>query len=201
MNTLARLIETWQIDPQQRSPITLPALGRNDLAYLFHRFGFMSGAEIGVERGLYSEVLCRANPGMKLYAVDPWLAYKGYREHVSQAKMDELYEDAVDRLAQYNCWILREQSVQAAELVKDGSLDFVYIDGNHSFLHVTQDLAAWSPKVRAGGIIAGHDYRRSKGSYECRVKDVVQAWTYAHGIRPWFVLTADKSPTWMWIRE
>jgi hypothetical protein len=42
--------------------------------------------------------------------------------------------------------------------VADSSLDFVYIDARHDRASVLEDLAAWYPKVRAGGIIAGHDY-------------------------------------------
>jgi Methyltransferase domain len=52
-------------------------------------------------------------------------------------------------------------SVQAARLFADETVAFCFIDGDHSYKSVTADLHAWWPKVRAGGTIAGHDYRQS----------------------------------------
>ena len=52
-------------------------------------------------------------------------------------------------------------SVRAAKLFPDDSVAFCFIDGDHSYASVTADLHAWWPKVRAGGTIAGHDYRQT----------------------------------------
>jgi hypothetical protein len=49
-------------------------------------------------------------------------------------------------------------SVAAANTFPDRSLDFVYLDGDHSLKGCTRDIVAWAPKVKAGGILAGHDY-------------------------------------------
>ena len=54
-------------------------------------------------------------------------------------------------------------SVQASELYKDESLDFVFIDGDHTYDAVIGDIKAWYPKVKNGGIIAGHDYNGKDG--------------------------------------
>jgi len=54
--------------------------------------------------------------------------------------------------------IVRATSAAASELFADESLDFVYIDANHAYLHVLEDLRLWTPKVRSGGLVAGHDY-------------------------------------------
>ena len=51
-------------------------------------------------------------------------------------------------------------SVQAARLFPDESIDFCFIDADHRYANVTADLAAWWPKVRHGGMLAGHDYRQ-----------------------------------------
>jgi hypothetical protein len=135
--------------------------------------------------------------------VDAWQAYKGYRDHVSQSKMDRFYAETSERLKPFaeRSVIIKGWSVEVAEwfLDMDKKLDYVYIDGNHEFTHVANDIAAWTPVVRKGGIIAGHDFKRSRGNYICHVKDVVQAWTYSHSIRPWFVFTKDKAPSWMWV--
>ena len=47
---------------------------------------------------------------------------------------------------------------EAASLFENGSLDFVFLDADHSFESVWQDLSVWYPKVRIGGILAGHDF-------------------------------------------
>lgn len=189
------------LDLSARSPIELPMSRWDGFPEFLRDLGYGHGAEIGVEEGVYSERLCKKIPYLSLHSIDAWLHYPGYRDHVSQEKLDRFYETAKARLLRYRVDVIRMKSVDAAPFFDDHSLDFVYIDGNHEFLHVTQDIAAWEPKVRRGGIVAGHDFRRDKnGQYQCHVKDVVQAWTYAHGIRPWFVLRGDKSPSWFWVK-
>jgi hypothetical protein len=54
--------------------------------------------------------------------------------------------------------IWRLMSVEAAERVPDGSLDFVYVDARHDYESVLEDLHAWYSKLKPGGIFAGHDY-------------------------------------------
>lgn len=49
-------------------------------------------------------------------------------------------------------------SVRAARCYDDGELAFVFIDGEHTYDAVSADIAAWKPKVMAGGVLAGHDY-------------------------------------------
>jgi len=53
---------------------------------------------------------------------------------------------------------LRVRSTDAAALFPDGSLDFAFVDADHSYAAVRADLSAWWPKVRAGGLLCGHDY-------------------------------------------
>lgn len=182
-----------------KSPVDL-SLTRVDLADMFAQFGFTRGAEIGVERGLYSEVLCKANPRLMLWCVDAWQAYSGYREHVSQRKLDGFFEEAKARLAAYPVQFLRRFSADAAAFIPDGSLDFVYIDAAHDVRSVINDLAIWKSKVRPGGIIAGHDYRKVKGSGPFHVPQAIQAWTSAYHIKPYFVLRGDTAPSWFWVQ-
>lgn len=200
MEAVAYIVEKYGVSPHTKRQTEIPTMGRDDLPALFRDLGFTVGAEIGTERALYAEKLCKA--GLQLYAVDAWTAYKGYREHVSQGKLDRFYEETRRRLEPYEGQIIRSFSMDALKLFKDGSLDFVYIDGNHDFQHAANDIAEWSRKVRPGGIISGHDFSRNKKKdYLCQVKDVVQAWTYAHGITPWFITRGDRrSPSWFWVK-
>jgi hypothetical protein len=181
-------------------PICVPLMDRDRLSAIFHGLGFTSGAEIGVEEGVFSESLLKDNPGCKLYAVDAWKTYRAYRDHTRQEKLDRFYENTKTRLAPYNVDIVRKFSIDAVKDFPDRSLDFVYIDGNHDFYHCTTDICLWSKKVKVGGIIAGHDYVRfkHKKSTTCHVVDVVNAYTHAMDIRPWFVLGAQDR-TYLWV--
>jgi predicted O-methyltransferase YrrM len=128
--------------------------------------------------------------------VDPWQAYKGYREHVTQEKLDAFYAETCERLAPYRCQIMRATSLEAADKIAPRSLDFVYIDANHAREHVEADLAAWVPKVRRGGIVAGHDYIRRKGQdHIFGVKQAVDAYVAATGVRL-MALRGDRTPSW-----
>lgn len=54
--------------------------------------------------------------------------------------------------------IIRQDSAEAAVLYKDNSLDFIFIDANHDYEPVKNDIISWYPKLKKNGIIAGHDY-------------------------------------------
>lgn len=213
MTTLDRIHQLWPQTPTEgRLPLEIPNVDRwHSLTQLFHDLNFKVGAEIGTERGIFAKRICVSNPGVKLYCIDPWTAYKGYREHVSQPKLDDFYETAKERLAPYDCTLVRKFSVEASKGFKDGSLDFVYIDGNHNLLHVIQDLWYWVPKVRRDGIVAGHDFiQRVNKSYAMHVVEAVHAYTQAFRISPWFVLgrkaiiegeLREAPRSWMWVKE
>lgn len=131
---------------------------RIELAKHFASLGLKTGAEVGVFAGHYSEILCKTIPGLKLYCIDGWAAYEGYRDRQGEAFFREAYDQAIVRLAPYDTEIVRKFSMDAVRDFEDESLDFVYIDGNHGYEYVKQDIEAWSKKVRPGGIVAGDDY-------------------------------------------
>ncbi len=211
MNALDLMRERWGVDTSKRSPIEVPNVSReNEFPILMRDAGFKIGVEVGVEQGLYSERLCQLIPGLKLYAVDCWQAHRGYRDHVSQEKLDGFFESTRKRVAQYDCQLIRKWSVEAAKRFDDRSLDFVYIDANHDLANVIKDLVAWAPKVRKGGIISGHDFKLRKNKNTMRhVVQAVRAWTECYNISPWFVLgrrakipgeSRDDSRSWMWVK-
>jgi hypothetical protein len=89
---------------------------------------------------------------------------------------------------------------------KDGTLDFVYIDGNHEWPYVTHDIFYWAKKVKPGGIVSGHDYIKDYRDYEySQVSDVVDAYTKAFKIKPWFIMDKAIYPrhpgSWFWVKE
>lgn len=97
---------------------------------------------------------------LNLLMVDNWrgndLAPEGYR--VKDQKENNLIAKASTHFARNRRGILRGDSIDQAQNVEDESLDFVFIDADHSFPAVTTDINAWTPKVKRGGIIGGHDY-------------------------------------------
>lgn len=200
MDSLEYILQKYQVEvlPSHNSPVIIPFM-RDGLAALFEELDYKVGAEIGVDQGLYSEVLCKANPRLTLHCIDSWKAYKGYSDYTSQTHINANREDALKRLAPYNCVIVEKFSMDAVKDYPDGFFDFVYIDGNHEYLHVTEDIYHWSRKVRTGGILAGHDYRRTSNAWICHVVDVVNGWTYAHKIKPWFLTNNIDTPSWFWV--
>lgn len=198
---------TWE------SPVVeIPNVGRDDLALWFAEAGYTRGVEVGTERGEYAELLCKSNPSLYLDCVDPYRAYKDYRDHVSQLKLDAMYDEANHRLRHYKATFVRQFSVEASHLYDNGSLDFVYLDANHSLPYVIADLHAWVPKVRKGGVISGHDMIRRNNSlkYQCHVVEAVMAWTQCYMVQPLFIVGAkdkqvgikrDTIRSFFWIKE
>ena len=145
-------------------PSTLVGLNRDGMYKIFADKGFTKGCEVGVREGNNSFSMLSLIPGLHLVLVDPYMVYE-YRKLKKRNKwkwdlptMDKIRHKAIRRLGKSNVRWLMTTSELASKCVEDESLDFVYIDGNHSFDFITQDLQFWFPKIRKGGIISGHDY-------------------------------------------
>jgi hypothetical protein len=126
------------------------------------------GAEIGVHDGWHALDLMEYLPISKLILIDPYKSYKDYYESVgnpnkTQKALDERMRVAKRITKKYGDKVLfiRKFSEEAAELIKDASLDFVYIDGNHQYEFVKKDVETYYPKVKKGGVIGGDDYTHS----------------------------------------
>lgn len=128
------------------------------------------GVEIGVHRGDLSWRLLGSNRNIFLYMVDPWEecapddSYMTTEDHINRFTQDEHDEamrqamNAVDMFSgQYK--VLRMKSEDAAKQFPDESIDFVFIDGDHSYEGCSSDIRLWYPKLRDGGLLSGHDYR------------------------------------------
>lgn len=206
METLEIVLNYFGIECPEKSPYEIEGKDRNDLAALFGQLGYKTGAEVGVYRGVYSEIICKANPTVKHYCIDQ---YRRYINHPKQEDLNGAEEEAFRRLSPYNAHFIKEPSVQAAERFENASLDYVYIDANHEFPFVVSDLNSWVRKVRSGGIVAGHDFYISSWSRSVlHVAYAVTGWTQSYKIDPWFVLGSKKDlkddwskryRTWFWV--
>ena len=166
---------------------------RELLAEVFARAGFTKGAEIGVRRGKFTKILCQENPELHMLCVDPWMAY-GFR--YSEEKQEQIYRECVANLNDQNVTILRKTSMEGVKDVPLESLDFVYIDGNHQFDYVMEDIIHWSRRVRSGGVVACHDFHYGSN---VDVVQAVKAYTESYHIDPWYV-TKEGQPTAYWVK-
>lgn len=147
-----------------------------ELAKYFNTLGFRVGAEVGVLDGDYALTLCREIPGLKYYGIDNWYIAEGMSNHKHRGK----YEHVLKILKLYDATIIRKLSMEAVNEFENNSLDFVYIDANHQFDYVVEDIIHWTKKVRKGGIVSGHDYEESntKG-----VISAVDGYVKSHGLK------------------
>jgi len=156
MNTLAYILKKWNL---HQDYIEIPNVGRDDLVKIFKELKFSTGVEVGVASGEYSKVIMDTNPNIKMWGVDPYTKYEGYKDYQLRATFEKMEKAAHEKLDKYPFYcFLKEFSVQASNHFADDYLDFVYIDGNHAGESVKEDIEAWAPKVRSGGIVAGHDF-------------------------------------------
>lgn len=104
-------------------------------------------------------------PDMRMIAVDLWAPIPGDRgpgtETYEAWQHEKYYENFRQKVAKDfpdRVMILRMHTLEAAERVPDGSLDFVFVDAGHDYSSALADIKAWTPKVRKGGMVIGHDY-------------------------------------------
>ncbi len=117
--------------------------------------GPVVGVEVGVLYGMNSaDILCSIPNIVKLHLVDSYKRADSEAATRLSSKFLETYSDKI-------VWH-RKPSVEASKEVEDGSCDFVYLDGGHSYEEVLEDIRVWSPKLKKGGLLGGHDYHKHK---------------------------------------
>ena len=114
------------------------------------------GAEIGVFEGDNAYSIMKTLPMTHLFLIDPYKSYEGYEPAKLHGNKEEL--KARKKLSKFSEKItfIKEMSSEALEYVP-GELDFVYIDGNHEYTYVLDDMRNYYGKLKKGGILAGHD--------------------------------------------
>jgi len=157
-------------------------------------------AEIGTHRAEFAATLLAHWPEGTLLCVDPWRRdIEGYRDPI-QGGSDRAadFAKAKDRLSSFHdrYVMLRGMSSEVAPLIVEDSLDMVYIDANHNRKYVKEDLELWIPKVRTGGIVAGHDFN---GDWEDEVRPVVEAKAEKLGVRDLYFILGDAA-SWYFLK-
>ena len=155
------------------------------------------GAEIGVWTGITSCLLLSEIPNLTLYMIDSWESGDGVDKTVRRLQNGRLlkmaHEEADHKtsFAHDRRFMINKFSADASKDFEDGSLDFAFIDANHQYESVKEDIELWYPKVRSGGLFCGHDYggrRRSWGVkkavdefallHNYVVNDLIQVWWF-----------------------
>ena len=166
--------------------------GRLQLGKVMDELGLHIGIEIGTRHGGSAKIWCEAMPGLDLTCVDPFIG--GLSR--TQKHQDAAYQNALKHAEEFGFKLLKMKSMEAVDLFADGSVDFVHIDGDHTFDVCVQDIVRYVPKVRPGGLILIHDYCTFK---RAGVMQAVDAYTHSHRIDPWYV-TRDCNPVAFWER-
>lgn len=112
--------------------------------------------EVGVQKGNHAEVMKYYLNPLKLFLVDSWV------------NRDQMCKDVYSRFSENdNIIIMHISSYEASLTFPNEFFDIVYIDADHSYEAVSQDLHCWFPKVKHGGMLSGHDWDKPA----CRTRE------------------------------
>lgn len=169
---------------------------RNQFPAWLKSLGLVGTAvEVGVAEGCYADLFLSEWPHQYVM-VDTWRHLDGYLDCMNgpDNEHEQRYLKAMSVASKYKdrCSILRMDSLEASSKFSDRSLSFVYIDADHSFEGCRKDVLAWAPKIKSGGILAGHDYFDMPPAYKVR-SVVSQICNGPCGI------THENIPSW-WVR-
>ena len=118
------------------------------------------GVEIGVFKGEFSKEILNVWDGT-LYMVDVWRGIdEGYDDSSNHHIHNDAYEKTMKNIKglEDRGIMIRATSLEASKLFLDESIDFIYIDANHAYDFVKEDIEFWYPKLKKGGLFSGHDY-------------------------------------------
>jgi predicted O-methyltransferase YrrM len=200
--------------------LLLPPLAtREDIGPYIEEEGLKTGMEIGVQRGYSAKrLLLDWKSCERFYLVDLWKQQENYADsaNVGNEDQQQIFLEAQERLRPWvnKTIFLPMPSAAAAPKIRDEELDFIYIDARHDFCGVKEDMELYWPKLKKGGIMAGHDYVTapeaatiSEGlenwsicedgtKHEGAVKGAVTAFAQAHQLQV-LVTYRELYPTWM----
>lgn len=119
-------------------------------------------AEIGTFKGDFAEFILKMEPST-LHLIDPWVSIMDIpaRWHaIPQSEMDEIKQSVNDRFSvDARVDIIEKYSTDALDDFEDNSLDWIYLDANHSYSFIQQDLENWWYKLKPGGYLCGNAYQ------------------------------------------
>ena len=138
------------------------------LAAMIHAENFVKFVEVGTKEGRTTEHILKECPTVKVIGIDPWCAMPDQGgvdcgEDYKEWDFKAIEEDFWTRVEPWKSRLtfLRRTSKAATHSVEDDSQDLIFLDAAHDYESVMEDIELWMPKVRGGGILAGHDFQHS----------------------------------------
>ncbi len=161
--------------------VMIPALLSDDRRQLLEQMPANAVcAEIGVWKAEFSEYIDQLTQPSQLVLIDPWAFQPDFPHRMfggsvakAQTDMDAIHQDVCQKMNGDHVRIVRKMSQDAVADFPDNFFDWVYIDGNHYYDYVRQDLEIWFPKVKPGGYVTGDDYLWRDENGQCSVAAAV----------------------------
>lgn len=142
---------------------------------------FSSFVEIGTAAGLNIRNVLSIignNYPIKIWCIDPYVPY-GKDSNGTPGAVKSNFKSMKNTIFKDNrVTHIRDFSLNVVKSFKNNSVDIIFIDANHTKEMVYKDIISWCPKVKAGGILAGHDYRKNTK----RVKGAVDQFVDETGV-------------------
>ena len=176
---LLKIYETWQGEKKLKHIVRSPfhfirGFNLTDNQDYWDKYQMplrhLVGAEVGVFRGNHAEQIMNGYLNIeKLVLVDPWVPYldeAALADAYSTQKdyFDDMFIEVKNKfVVNPKITIIRDYSVNAASAFVDEYFDFVYLDGNHGYKFVLNDLEVWYPKLKQFGVMCGDDYGSPSG--------------------------------------
>ena len=173
-----------------KSPTLTPVLISRELlgSFLNNAKLVGNGVEVGVQQGYFAETVLREWTGEHYYLVDVWKHQENYVDiaNVNQAVQESFMAEALSKVSPWKdrVTVVRNYSVLASKLFPEEFFDFIYLDARHNYEGIKEDLHAWYPKLKQGGLYSGHDFLNGnikEGIFE--VKRAVYEFADALGLR------------------
>ena len=180
--------QAWQNFPGKEFKCSGQGLGELSRKYLEPKM-----LEIGCDIGDTSEFMMRSHPRLHLTAIDPYENYIDWNGN-NLNKREEVYNRMVERMKHWpdRFDLIRMTSDSAVSIFKDEEFDIIFIDGLHTYEQLSKDCVNYYPKLKKGGIFAGHDFRAIEG--------VNRACTEFAAKVGKDILTTDND-VWYWIKD
>lgn len=181
-------------------------VARQQFPALLAEKGYRIGAEIGVQGGDHAVHLL-TNWSGSLYLVDAWKHYAAERYadmgNVSDEAHEIHYRRCMDQIAEFGprAVVKRMFSHEAVNDFEDESLDFVFLDANHTYPYVLRDQEIWYPKIRPHGMMSGHDFTVDAPPREGNVFGVKPAvLDFMEGKADVLYVAKEEWPTWYFFK-
>lgn len=146
------------------------------------------GCYLGRSAAYMAVEIANSGKDIRFDCIDPFNGMGGY-----SLSLDTFKGNMARAEGYYN--VVQMSSPEAADMYDDGSLDFVWLDGDHSVEGMEKDVPAWLPKIREGGWFGGHDYSPGSGN---GVHPAVSKYLTGFELHSGHLFKSHNVQSWLW---